>query len=239
MTTSPDPRKNQLLAALPEPELQRWLPHLEYVDMRLGEVLYEAGSILSHVYFPTTAIVSLLYVMQNGESAEIAVVGNDGVVGISLFMGGDSTSSRALIQSAGGAYRLSAQLMKEEFDRGGPVLHLLLRYTQALITQMVQTAACNRHHSLDQQLCRWLLLSLDRLQGTDMMMTQDLIANMLGVPRDGATEGALKLQVAGLINYAQGRIRVLDRGGLEKRTCECYAVVKKEYDRLLPHQLAA
>jgi CRP-like cAMP-binding protein len=239
MTTSPDPRKNQLLAALPEPELQRWLPHLEYVDMRLGEVLYEAGSILSHVYFPTTAIVSLLYVMQNGESAEIAVVGNDGVVGISLFMGGDSTSSRALIQSAGGAYRLSAQLMKEEFDRGGPVLHLLLRYTQALITQMVQTAACNRHHSLDQQLCRWLLLSLDRLQGTDMMMTQDLIANMLGVPRDGATEGALRLQTAGLINYTQGRIRVLDRGGLEKRTCECYAVVKKEYDRLLPHQLAA
>jgi CRP-like cAMP-binding protein len=239
MTTSPDPRKNQLLAALPEPELQRWQPHLEYVDLRLGEVLYEAGSILSHVYFPTTAIVSLLYVMQNGESAEIAVVGNDGVVGISLFMGGDSTSSRALIQSAGGAYRLGAQLMKEEFDRGGPVLHLLLRYTQALITQMVQTAACNRHHSLDQQLCRWLLLSLDRLQGTDMMMTQDLIANMLGVPRDGATEGALKLQTAGLINYTQGRIRVLDRGGLEKRTCECYAVVKKEYDRLLPHQLAA
>jgi CRP-like cAMP-binding protein len=239
MTTSPDPRKNQLLAALPELELQRWLPHLEYADMRLGEVLYEAGSILSHVYFPTTAIVSLLYVMQNGESAEIAVVGNDGVVGISLFMGGDSTSSRSLIQSAGGAYRLSAQLMKEEFDRGGPVLHLLLRYTQALITQMVQTAACNRHHSLDQQLCRWLLLSLDRLQGTDMMMTQDLIANMLGVPRDGATEGALKLQTAGLINYTQGRIRVLDRGGLEKRTCECYEVVKKEYDRLLPRQLAA
>jgi CRP-like cAMP-binding protein len=239
MSALPDPRKNQLLAALAEPELQRWLPHLEYVDMRLGEVLYEAGSILSHVYFPTTAIVSLLYVMHNGESAEIAVVGNDGVVGISLFMGGDSTSSRALIQSAGGAFRLSAQLMKEEFDRGGPVLHLLLRYTQALITQMVQTAACNRHHSLDQQLCRWLLLSLDRLQGTDMMMTQDLIANMLGVPRDGATEGALKLQTAGLINYTQGRIRVLDRGGLEKRTCECYAVVKKEYDRLLPRQLAA
>jgi CRP-like cAMP-binding protein len=239
MTTSPDPRKNQLLAALPKAELHRWLPHLEYVDLRLGEVLYEAGGTLSHVYFPTTAIVSLLYVMKNGESAEIAVVGNDGVVGISLFMGGDSTPSRALIQSAGGAYRLSAQLMKDEFDRGGPVLHLLLRYTQALITQMVQTAACNRHHSLDQQLCRWLLLSLDRLQGTDMMMTQDLIANMLGVPRDGATEGALKLQTAGLINYAGGRIRVLDRGGLEKRTCECYAVVKNEYDRLLPRQLAA
>src|SRR6202161_3377343 len=239
MTTSPGPRKNQLLAALPEPELQRWLPHLEYVDMRLGEVLYEAGSILSHVYFPTTAIVSLLYVMQNGESAEIAVVGNDGVVGISLFMGGDSTSSRALIQSAGGAYRLGAQLMKEEFDRGGPVLHLLLRYTQALITQMVQTAACNRHHSLDQQLCRWLLLSLDRLQGTDMVMTQQLIADMLGVSEEVATGGALKLRDAGLIDYVLGRILVLNRQGLEKRTCECYAVVKKEYDRLLPDKLGA
>jgi CRP-like cAMP-binding protein len=239
MTISPDLKKNRLLAALPEAQLQRWLPHLEYVEMRLAEVLYEAGSTLSHVYFPTTAIISLLYVMQNGESAEIAVVGNDGLVGVTLFMGGDSTSSRALVQSAGGAFRLPAQLMKEEFDRGGPVLHLFLRYTQALITQMVQTAACNRHHSLDQQLCRWLLLSLDRLQGTDMMMTQDLIANMLGVPRDGATEGALKLQTAGLINYTQGRIRVLDRGGLEKRTCECYAVVKKEYDRLLPKKLAA
>jgi CRP-like cAMP-binding protein len=239
MTTSPDPRKNQLLAALPETELQRWLPHLEHVDMRLGEVLYEAGSTLTHVYFPTTAIVSLLYVMQNGESAEIAVVGNDGLVGVSLFMGGDSTSSRALIQSAGGAFRLPAPLMKEEFDRGGPVLHLFLRYTQALITQMVQTAACNRHHSLDQQLCRWLLLSLDRLQGTEMVMTQALIAHMLGVPLNGATAGALKLQTAGLIDYTKGRIRVLDRGGLEKRTCECYAVVKKEYDRLLPQKLAA
>jgi CRP-like cAMP-binding protein len=237
--SSPDPRKNQLLASLPQAELQRWLPDLEYVELRLGEVLYEAGGKLSHVYFPTTAIISLLYVMQNGESAEIAVVGNDGVVGISLFMGGDSTSSRALIQSAGGAYRLTAPLMKEEFDRGGPVLHLLLRYTQALITQMVQTAACNKHHSLDQQLCRWLLLSLDRLQGTEMVMTQALIAHMLGVPLAGATEGALKLQTAGLINYTQGRIRVLDRTGLEERTCECYAVVKKEYARLLPHQLAA
>jgi CRP-like cAMP-binding protein/hemerythrin superfamily protein len=236
---SPDPRKNQLLASLPPAELQRWLPDLEYVELRLGEVLYEAGGKLSHVFFPTTAIISLLYVMQNGESAEIAVVGNDGVLGIALFMGGDSTSSRALVQSAGGAYRLTAQLMKEEFDRGGPVLHLLLRYTQALITQMVQTAACNKHHSLDQQLCRWLLLSLDRLQGTEMVMTQALIAHMLGVPLAGATEGALTLQMAGLINYTQGRIRVLDRGGLEKRTCECYAVVKKEYDRLLPHELAA
>jgi CRP-like cAMP-binding protein len=239
MNASVNPRHNQLLAALPQESWQRWLPHLEHVTLPLAQVLYEPGGTLSHVYFPTTAIVSLLYVMQNGESAEIAVVGNDGVVGVSLFMGGDSTSSRALVQSAGGAYRLTAQLMKEEFDRGGPVLHLLLRYTQALITQMVQTAACNRHHSLDQQLCRWLLLSLDRLQGTEMVMTQTLIAHMLGVPLMGATEGALKLQTAGLIDYAQGRIRVLDRRGLEKRTCECYAVVKKEYDRLLPRRLAA
>jgi CRP-like cAMP-binding protein len=239
MTAPPDPGNNQLLAALPKEELQRWLSHLEYVDMPLGQVLYEPGQTLSHVYFPVTAIVSLLYVMQNGESAEIAVVGNDGVVGISLFMGGDSTSSRALVQSAGGAYRLTAQLMKEEFDRAGPVLHLLLRYTQALITQMVQTAACNKHHSLDQQLCRWLLLSLDRLQGTEMVMTPKLIAHMLGVPQAIATEGALKLQTAGLIDYVGGRIRVLDRHRLEKRSCECYAVVKKEYDRLLPDRLAA
>src|SRR6202161_4109225 len=191
---STDPRHNHLLAALADDQWQRWIPHLEHVDMPLGQVLYEPGSTLTHVYFPTTAIVSLLYVMQNGESAEIAVVGNDGVVGVSLFMGGDSTSSRALVQSAGGAYRLTAQLMKEEFDRGGPVLHLFLRYTQALITQMVQTAACNRHHSLDQQLCRWLLLSLDRLQGTDMLMTETLIADMLGVSEEVATGGALKLR---------------------------------------------
>jgi CRP-like cAMP-binding protein len=230
---------NHLLAALPQEQWQRWLPHLEHVEMPLGQVLYESGSTLSHVYFPTTAIVSLLYVMQNGESAEIAVVGNEGVVGVSLFMGGDSTPSRAVVQSAGGAFRLTSQLMKEEFYRGGPVLHLLLRYTQALITQMVQTAACNRHHSLDQQLCRWLLLSLDRLQGTEMVMTQQLIANMMGVPREGAAAGALNLHNAGLIDYAVGRIRVLDRQGLEKRTCECYAVVKKEYDRLLPDKLAA
>jgi CRP-like cAMP-binding protein len=236
---STDPRHNQLLAALPEDPLQRWLPQLEHVQMPLGQVLYEPGSILSHVYFPTTAIISLLYVMQNGESAEIAVIGNEGVIGVSLFMGGDSTSSRALVQSADDGFRLTAQLMKEEFYRAGPVLHLLLRYTQALITQMVQTAACNRHHSLDQQLCRWLLLSLDRLQGTEMVMTQQLIANMLGVPREGATEGALKLHKAGLIDYMRGRIQVLDRVALEKRTCECYAVVKKEYDRLLPDKLAA
>jgi len=232
-------RHNQLLAALPQDQWQRWLPHLEHVEMPLGQVLYEPGSTLSHVYFPTTAIVSLLYVMQNGESAEIAVVGNEGVVGVSLFMGGDSTPSRAVVQSAGGGFRLAAQLMKEEFDRGGPVLHLLLRYTQALITQMVQTAACNKHHSLDQQFCRWLLLSLDRLPGTEMVMTQQLIANMMGVPLEEATAGALKLHNAGLINYVLGRIRVLNRRGLEKRTCECYAVVKKEYDRLLPDKLAA
>lgn len=239
INASTDPNQNQLLAALPHDQRQRWLPHLEHVEMPLGQVLYEPGSTLSHVYFPTTAIVSLLYVMKNGESAEIAVVGNEGVVGVSLFMGGESTSSRALVQSAGDAFRLTAELMKEEFYQAGPVLHLLLRYTQALITQMVQTAACNRHHSLDQQLCRWLLLSLDRLQGTEMVMTQELIANMLGVPREGATEGALKLQNAGLIDYTRGRIQVLDRAALEKRTCECYAVVKKEYDRLLPDKLAA
>jgi CRP-like cAMP-binding protein len=186
---STHPRHNHLLAALPPDEWQRWRPHLEHVEMPLGQVLYEPGNTLSHVYFPTTTIVSLLYVMQNGDSAEIAVVGNEGVVGVSLFMGGESTPSRAVVQSAGGGFRLTAQFMKEEFQRGGPVLHLLLRYTQALITQMVQTAACNRHHSLDQQLCRWLLLSLDRLQGTEMVMTQQLIANMMGVPLGGGDRG--------------------------------------------------
>jgi CRP-like cAMP-binding protein len=233
-TLSPDPVENHLLAALPDAEWQRWLPQLERVEMPLGQVLYEAGGTLSHVYFPTTAIVSLLYVMENGASAEIAVVGNEGIVGISLFMGGDSTSSRAVVQSAGQGYRLKAHIMKADFNRAGPVLHLLLRYTQALITQMAQTAVCNRHHSLDQQLCRWLLLSLDRLQGNELVMTQELIANMLGVRREGVTEGALKLQEAGLIRYARGHISVLDRNGLQKRSCECYAVVKKEYDRLLP-----
>jgi CRP-like cAMP-binding protein len=236
---SSDPIKNHLLAALPDAESQRWLPLLEYVDLPLGQVLYESGTTLSHVYFPTTSIISLLYVMENGASAEIAVVGNDGIVGISLFMGGESTPSRAVVQSAGQGFRLKAQMMKEEFNRAGPVLHLLLRYTQALITQMSQTAVCNRHHSLDQQLCRWLLLSLDRLEGNQLMMTQELIANMLGVRREGVTEGALKLQHAGLIQYARGHITVLDRAGLEKRSCECYAVVKKEYDRLLPVKLAS
>lgn len=238
-TLSSDFARNQLLAALPDAESQRWLPLLESVDLPLGEVLYEAGITLSHVYFPTTAIISLLYVMENGASAEIAVVGNEGIVGISLFMGGESTSGRAVVQSAGKGLRLKAQLMKQEFDRAGPVLHLLLRYTQALITQMSQTAVCNRHHSLDQQLCRWLLLSLDRLQSNQLEMTQELIANMLGVRREGVTEGALKLQHAGLIQYARGHITVLDRAGLERRSCECYAVVKKEYDRLLPVKLAS
>jgi CRP-like cAMP-binding protein len=236
---SRSPIQNGLLAALPPEQWKHWRPQLEYVEMVLGTVLYEPGDLLTHVYFPTTAIVSLLYVMKNGESAEIAVVGNDGVVGVSLFMGGGSTSSRALVQSAGGAYRLSAELMKQEFDRGGAVLHLLLRYTQALMTQMVQTAACNKHHSLDQQLCRWLLLSLDRLDCTEMRMTRTLIAHMLGVSSAVAHEGVLKLAAAGLINYDAGRIHVLDRNALERRSCECYVVVKQEYDRLLPIQLAA
>lgn len=233
-----DPRANQLLAALPDAEWQRWLPQLEWVDMPLGLVLYESGSTLEHVYFPTNALVALLYVMENGASAEIAVVGNEGLVGVSLFMGGGSTPSRAVVQSAGQGFRLKTAAMKQEFDKAGPVLHLLLRYTQALITQMAQTAVCNRHHALEQQLCRWLLLSLDRLQGSELVMTQELIANMLGVRREGVTEGALNLQRAGLIRYSRGRISVLDRPGLEKRTCECYAVVKKEYDRLLPDKLA-
>jgi len=234
MATDPDPRQNRLLAALPQAEWSRWVAHLESVDMPLGKVLYESGSRQSHVYFPTTSIVSLLYVMEDGASAEIAVVGNEGIVGISLFMGGESTPSRALVQSAGQGFRLKADLMLQEFNRAGPVLHLLLRYTQALITQMSQTAVCNRHHSLDQQLCRWLLLSLDRLHSRELVMTQELIANMLGVRREGVTEAAGNLQQAGLIRYQRGRITVVDRKGLEKRTCECYAVVKNEYDRLLP-----
>lgn len=233
MAIAPFPTENRLLAALPASEWQRWQPQLEWVDLPLGEVLYESGRKMSHVYFPTTAIVSLLYVMEDGASAEIAVVGNEGLVGIALFMGGESTPSRAVVQSAGKGLRLRAAIVKQEFNRSPAVLHLLLRYTQALITQMAQTAACNRHHSLDQQLCRWLLLSLDRLQGHDLVMTQELIANMLGVRREGVTEAALKLQSAGLIRYARGHIKVLDRAGLELRTCECYAVVKKEYDRLL------
>jgi CRP-like cAMP-binding protein len=229
-----DPRSNFLLAALPDAEWARWLPQIEHVVMPLGKVLFESGSRPTHVYFPTTSIVSLLYVMEDGASAEIAVVGNEGVVGISLFMGGASTPSRAVVQSAGEGFRLKADLLMQEFNRAGPVMHLLLRYTQALITQMAQTAVCNRHHSLDQQLCRWLLLSLDRLRSDEIVMTQELIANMLGVRREGVTEAAGQLQQAGLIRYRRGRITVLDRAGLEARVCECYAVVKKEYDRLLP-----
>jgi CRP-like cAMP-binding protein len=233
-----DLRRNHLLASLPEGEWSRWASRLELTHMPLGQVLYESGIALTSVYFPITSIVSLLYVMENGASAEIAIVGNEGLVGVSLFMGGESTPSRAVVQSAGVACRLDAEVMKDEFNRGGPVLHLLLRYTQALITQMAQTAVCNRHHTVDQQLCRWLLLSLDRLEGDELLMTQELIANMLGVRREGVTEGALKLQRAGLIQYTRGHIKVLDRAGLELRTCECYAVVKREYDRLLPSTVA-
>ncbi|KQW76700.1 MULTISPECIES: Crp/Fnr family transcriptional regulator [unclassified Methylibium] len=228
------PTENQLLTALPEAERARWFPQMEAIDMPLGQVLYESGRTLEHVYFPTTSIVSLLYVLENGASAEIAVVGREGIVGISLFMGGESTPSRAVVQSAGQGFRLQADLMMQEFNRAGPVLHLLLRYTQALITQMAQTAVCNRHHSLDQQLCRWLLLSLDRLRSNELVITQELIASMLGVRREGVTEAAGHLQKAGLIRYRRGHITVLDRAGLEHRACECYAVVKNEYDRLLP-----
>jgi CRP-like cAMP-binding protein len=234
MPRSADLKENSLLAALPDAEWKRWLPQLERVEMPLGQVLYEAGDTLKYMYFPITSIVSLLYVMENGASAEIAVVGKEGLVGVSLFMGGESTSSRAVVQSAGHGCRLNSKVMKSEFDKAGPVLHLLLRYTQALLTQMAQTAVCNRHHALDQQLCRWLLLSLDRLDGNELVMTQELIANMLGVRREGVTEAALQLQKESLIRYARGHITVLDRKGLEKRTCECYAVVKREYDRLLP-----
>ncbi len=220
--------------ALSVGDFERVSVHLELLPMGLGDVLYEPGSRLSYVYFPTTAIISMLYVLADGASAEIAIVGNEGLLGISLFMGGETTPSRAVVQSAGMAYRLKAELLKAEFARFGPTMHLLLRYTQALITQMAQTAVCNRHHSVDKQLCRWLLLSLDRLRGNDLSMTQELIANMLGVRREGVTEAAGKLQKAGLIRYQRGRITVLDRPGLEARTCECYRVVRDEYDRLLP-----
>lgn len=239
MGIPPDQAANQLLASMPMPEWQRIGPLLEVVDLPLGRVLYESGSKMGHVYFPIDAIVSLLYVMENGASAEIAVVGNEGLLGIALFMGGETTPSRAVVQSAGKGYRLRAADIKDEFNRAGPVLHLLLRYTQALITQMTQTAACNRHHALDQQLCRWLLLSLDRLSGNELVMTHELIANMLGVRREGVTEAALKLQRLGMIRYARGHITVLDRKALEGRVCECYAVVKKEYERLLPPRPAA
>ena len=233
MTATYTPKQNHLLAALPSADYKRLLPELERVPLALGQVLYESGSGQAHVYFPTDSIVSLLYVMQNGSSAEIAVVGNEGVVGIALFMGGETTPSRAVVQSAGSAYRCGDNLLKIEFERGGTLQHLLLRYTQALITQMAQTAACNRHHAVEQQLCRWLLLSLDRLQSSELTMTQALIANMLGVRREGVTEAAGNLQAAGLIHYSRGKITVLDRSKLEARVCECYAVVKRESDRLL------
>ena len=229
-----DPKQNHLLAGLPAADYERLLPQLELVPLPLGWALYESGSEQGYVYFPTDSIVSLLYVMLDGSSAEIAVAGNEGVVGIALFMGGETTPSRAVVQSAGYAYRLRASVLKAEFDRGGPLQHLLLRYTQALITQMAQTAVCNRHHSLDQQLCRWLLLSLDRLSSNRLSMTQELIANMLGVRREGVTEAAGKLQADGLIQYNRGNIVVLDRPRLEARSCECYQVVKTEFDRLLP-----
>ena len=237
MSSPHSPRQNHLLAALPEEEYTRLLPNLELTPMPLGWAVYESGGHMSYLYFPTTSLVSLLYVMEDGASAEIAISGNEGLVGIALFMGGETTPSRAVVQSAGNGYRLRASAAKREFATGGNLQHLALRYTQALITQMSQTAVCNRHHALDQQLCRWLLLSLDRLQGNELVMTQELIANMLGVRREGVTEAAGKLQADGLIQYRRGRITVTDRVGLEARVCECYAVVKKEYDRLLPYEI--
>lgn len=227
------PSQNLLLNALKHTDIQRFREDLELVEMPLGQVLYESGEKLNYVYFPTTSIVSLLYVIENGASAEIAVVGNEGILGISIFMGGDTTPGRAIVQSAGYGYRLKAKLLKGEFNRAGPTMRLLLRYTQALITQMSQTAVCNRHHSIDQQLCRWLLLSLDRLNSDELIMTQELIANMLGVRREGVTEAAGKLQALGLITYSRGKIKVLDRKGLENKCCECYQVVKTEFNRLL------
>ncbi|MDX2423047.1 MAG: Crp/Fnr family transcriptional regulator [Amphritea sp.] len=230
---------NHLIAALPFDVQQRLLPNLELVTLPLGKVLYEIGDTLRHVYFPVDSIISLLYVMENGASAEISVIGNEGILGAAVFLGGDSTSNRAVVQSAGSAYRLSAKYFKAEFERHTEMLMLLLRYTQALLTQMAQTAVCNRHHTIDQQLCRWLLLSLDRLPTNNLVMTQELIANMLGVRRESVTESAGKLQVLDIITYQRGHITVLDRPGLERMSCECYAVVKKETDRLLPKNVAA
>ena len=239
MTAASHPQDNHLVAALGPEAWRRWEPLLEVTDLPLGMVLCESGGTMSHAYFPTTAIVSLLYVMEDGSSADVAVVCTEGLVGVALVMGGESTPSRAVVQSAGSGYRMRARAIQREFERSSDVLHLILRYTQALITQMAQTAVCNRHHALDQQLCRWLLMSLDRLQSDELVMTQELIANMLGVRREGVTEAALKLQAAGLIRYARGHIKVLDRAGLEKRACECYAVVRSEYERLLPDMAVA
>jgi len=237
MSSPLTPMQNHLLAALPADDYTRLLPYLEFIPMPLGWVVYESGDQMGFLYFPTTSIVSLLYVMESGASAEIAITGNEGLIGISLFMGGESTPSRAVVQSAGYGYRLKASILKREFALGGNLQHLALRYTQALLTQMAQTAVCNRHHSVDQQLCRWLLLSLDRLTSNELRMTQELIANMLGVRREGVTEAAGHLQADGLIHYSRGKITVLDRPKLERRVCECYAVVKKEFDRLLPYKL--
>jgi len=237
MASPHPPRQNHILAALPEADYTRLLPHLELTSMPLGWAVYESGDQVRYLYFPTTSLVSLLQVMQDGASTEIAISGNEGLVGIALLMGGETTPSRAVVQSAGNGYRLRANVAKREFALGSNLQHLVLRYTQALITQMAQTAVCNCHHALDQQLCRWLLLSLDRLHGDELVMTQELIANMLGVRREGVTEAAGKLQAAGLIHYSRGHVKVLDRPSLEKRVCECYAVVKKEYDRLLPYCL--
>ena len=239
MLPTPSPFQNHLLAALPAAVKERLISHLQLVPMPLGEVLYESGEVLQHVFFPADSIVSLLHVMESGASAEIAVVGNEGIVGVSLFMGGESTPSRAIVQSAGSAYRLSGQRLKDEFNRHGEMLLLMLRYTQTLITQMAQTAACNRHHSIDQQLCRWLLLSLDRLPGDHLTMTQELIANMLGVRREGVTAAAARLQRAGRIRYSRGRITMLDRHAVERCSCECYLAVKREYERLLPPAVPA
>jgi CRP-like cAMP-binding protein len=237
MSSPHSPKQNHLLAALPAEDYARLLPDLELMAMPLGWAVYESGAHMAFLYFPTTSIVSLLYVMESGGSAEIAITGNEGLVGISLFMGGETTPSRAVVQSAGNGYRLKASVLKKEFALGGNLQHLSLRYTQALITQMAQTAVCNRHHSVDQQLCRWLLLSLDRLESNELIMTQELIANMLGVRREGVTEAAGKLQAAGLIHYRRGKITVVDRPKLEQRVCECYRVVKNEFDRLLPYKL--
>jgi CRP-like cAMP-binding protein len=239
MPSTPHPEQNHILAALPAPERDRLFPHLRPVEMPLGQAVYESGAALRHIYFPASCIISLLYVLEDGSSAEIAVVGNEGAIGVALFMGGETTPSRAIVQSAGVAYRLTGRRLKEEFKRHGEMLHVLLRYTQSLITQMAQTAVCNRHHSVHQQLCRWLLLSLDRLPSNKLVMTQELIANMLGVRREGVTEAAGKLQKLGVIRYSRGRITVLDRPKLEQLSCECYAAVKKETDRLLLPQREA
>jgi CRP-like cAMP-binding protein len=237
MAGTSHPQQNHILDALPQPERDRLFPYLQLVTLPLGKVLYESGDTLRHIYFPTNSIVSLLYVLKDGESAEIAVVGNEGAIGVALFMGGETTTNRAIVQSAGSAYQLTGTRLKEEFERHGQTLYILLRYTQALITQMAQTAVCNRHHSVDQQLCRWLLLSLDRLSSAELTMTQELIANMLGVRREGVTEAAGKLQKLGVTIYHRGQIAVLDRPRLEQLSRECYAVVKKETNRLLPHTL--